>query len=179
MRDATDARLRARPVARLREKPHCACAAMPPAARAKLTAKAAAAAPPAAGGAESEVGTKGALVVVAGACADNKNNSPNADALFTLAADVQTIRTCPVFADINQAPPHDIDDTALSGFQRSFCALAYEKSHEKCAEEVQGRCHFLPRTCCSAQHRGYHCASPASTGWSPFTFKSQRLTRWT
>ena len=178
MRDATDARLRARPVARLREKTHCACAAMPPAVRPKLTAKAAAA-PPAAGGAESEVGTKGALAVVAGACADNKNNSPNADALFTLAADVQTIRTCPVFADINQAPPHDIDDTALSGFQRSFCALAYEKAMKRVQKKYKAGVNFLPRTCCSAQHRGYHCASPASTGWSPFTFKSQRLTRWT
>ena len=177
MRDATDARLRARPVARLREKTHCACAAMPPAARAKLTAKAAAA-PPAAGGAdESEVGTKGALVVVAGACADK--NSTNADALFTLAADVQTIRACPIFADINQAPPHDIDDTALSGFQRSFCALAYEKAMKSVQKKYKAGVIFLPRTCCSAQHRGYHCASPASTGWSPFTFRSQRLTRWT
>ena len=92
---------------------------MPPAAllRPEAATAKAAVAPPAAGGS--------ALAVVAAACADN--NSPNADALFTLAADVQTIRACPVFADIKQAPPHDIDDTALSGFQRSFCTLAYEK----------------------------------------------------
>ena len=153
---------------------------MPPAAR--LPKAKAAVAPPTAGGAESEAAKpkpKGALALVAAstpaACADN---SANAEALFTLAADLQTIRGCPVFADINQAPPHDIDDTALSGFQRSFCMLAYEKAMKSLQKKYKAGIIFS-RTCFSAQHRAYHCASPASTGWSPITFKSHRLTRWT
>ena len=55
---------------------------------------------------------------------DCDDKSANTAALLTLSADLQTIRSSPLFAGIEQVAPRDIDDTALSGFQHSFSAPA-------------------------------------------------------
>ena len=150
------------------------------------------AAPPAAKAESSNTATNGApvaagaLVAAAvtprprrGLDSDDSKKSANTAALLTLSADLQTIRSSPLFKGIEQVAPRDIDDTALSGFQHSFSASAYEKAMKSETRKYKAGVNFLPRTCFSAQHRAYHCASPASTGWSPTTSKSQRLTRWT
>ena len=176
--------MRAQPRA-LARKTHCACRGDD---AAEKNSKAEAA-PPAAKAESSNMATNGApvaagaLVAAAvtprprrGLDSDDKK-SANTAALLTLSADLQTIRSSPLFTGIEQVAPRDIDDTALSGFQHSFSAPAYEKAMKSATQKYKAGVNLLPRTCFSAQHRAYHCASPASTGWSPTTSKSQRLTR--
>ena len=94
--------------------------------------------PPAAG-AESEVAAKGAPAVAAGVVAvvaagapaaaprraQHSDNSANTVVLATLAADLQTIRSSPLFAGIEHVAPQDIEE---KGFQHSFSAAAYENA---------------------------------------------------
>ena len=59
----------------------------------------------------------------------DSDNNANSAVLATLAEDLQTIRSSPIFAGIEQAAPQGIDPTkgSLSGFhQVTFSAKSYE-----------------------------------------------------
>ena len=109
----------------------------------------------------------GALVAAAvtprprrGLDSDDSKNSANTAVLLTLSADLQTIRSLPIFAGTEQAAPQEIGEKQGSffGLLEQLLGGAVRRGHGECAE-VQGRCHF-----CSAQHWAYHCAKPASAG---------------
>ena len=87
----------------------------------------------------------------------DSDNNANSAVLATQAEGLQTIRSSPILAGIEQAAPQGIDPTkgSLSGFhQVTFSAKSYETAMAS-MERYKVGVNFLPRTCFSAQHRAY------------------------
>ena len=99
-----------RPGLALARSTHCACAAMPPGRK----PQAAAARPVPAAGAEAGAPAAGAVAAAAPAGAPRRQDFDNRanTAVFTrLTADLQMIRSSPIFAGVEQAVPQEIGKT--------------------------------------------------------------------